>query len=363
MKRKILIGVPPKAHVTLALDEVNGLTKAGYNCQTVSYGRNNQSISTLNKFAGVIWNAVKISKSLHRFKPDYLYLNSRFEPAGSTRDFISILIIRLLYFRKLKIAVKSHGSDYTVLLRKNFLYKNLVIPFLEKTVNAWFFLSQEEKKLIEDNNTVIGKKVHVTANIINPERSLKSDEFKAKYQLSNNKFNFLFVGRMVRVKGIFYILQSIPLLKNRESCFFTFVGSGDDFEEAGKISRETGIMNNVQFTGFIQDEECDHFYANTDALVFPTYDTEGFPMALFKSVALGMPVITTNIRAAKDYLKEPDNVIWVKEQSAQAIAAAVDKLIADTELRKNMSLNNCELGKEFTAENVCKQMHEVFAVL
>ena len=152
-------------------------------------------------------------------------------------------------------------------------------------------------------------------------------------------------------------------MTNRESCFFTFVGSGDDFDEAEKIARETGIMNSVQFTGYIQDEECDHFYANTDALVFPTYDTEGFPMALFKSVALGMPVITTKIRAAKDYLTEPDNVIWVKEQSAQAIAAAVDRLITDTELRKNMSKNNCELGKEFTAENVCKQMHDVFAIL
>jgi glycosyltransferase involved in cell wall biosynthesis len=359
MNKKILIGVPPKAHVTLAQQEVQGFKDIGYDCQTVLYGRNDQGISKANKFFGVVSKAFTLIKALYSFTPHYLYLNSRFEPMGSARDFISLLLVKMFYYKKLIIVVKSHGSEYSILQKKSFFYKSLVIPFLQKNVAAWFFLSQEEKRLITECNATFAKKVFVTANIIDASRSEASATFKNKYHLNNNLFNFLYVGRMVKVKGIFNIVTSIPLLQNRDDCFFTFVGDGDDLEDLKIAAEAVGAEKNVQFAGYIPDNECDHFYANVDALIFPTYDTEGFPMALFKSVALGLPIITTKIRAAKDYLVEPDNVLWVKEQSPQSIASAVDNILQNEKLRSTMQINNIELGKKFSQQKVCSQMSEV----
>jgi glycosyltransferase involved in cell wall biosynthesis len=361
--QKILIGVPPKAHVSLAMDEIEGLQDLGYECSVVSYGRNNQSVGIINKLFATTFKAIKIVQSLYRSKPAFLYLNSRFEPAGSTRDFISLFIVKMLYYKKLKVIIKSHGSDYTILLKQSFWFKNVVIPFLKNNVDGWFFLSNDEKKLIEHCDSNLASKVHVTPNIIDPSRCVASASFKDKYQLKEDKYKFLFVGRMVKVKGIFDIMNSIPLLDFRELCTFIFVGDGDDFAELKELAVSLKINHLVMFPGYLPDKECDHFYANADALIFPTYDTEGFPIALFKSVAVGLPVLTTRIRAAKDYLQEPDNVLWIKEKSPESIAGAARQLFNDKLLQKNMQENNKKLGAQFTKQKVSSLMSKVFQTL
>ena len=112
--------------------------------------------------------------------------------------------------------------------------------------------------------------------------------------------------------------------------------------------------------GFLPDHECDHFYANADLLLFPTYAAEGFAMALFKSVAVGLPIITTKVRAALDHLKEPDNVLWVRSKNPADIAAAVNNLMSNTMLMQSMGKNNVALGKQFSGMAVAQKMNLIF---
>lgn len=358
--KKILFGVPPKAHVLLAQDEITGFQEIGYECESAVYGRNDQSISKINKLFGVLRNAIKLIIKLYKFNPNILYLNSRFEPIGATRDYISILLIKCFYFKKIKIVIKSHGSEIMMLEDNSLFFKKLVIPFLTKQVKAWFFLSTDEKDTIAKLNPKFGRNIYVTANIVDPSRSLKSEKFKKKFNLDSSKFNFLFVGRMLKEKGIFNIVKSIQNLEDRNNYRFTFVGDGPDFQELKTLSSDLKLDDYTNFTGFVPDKECDHFYANADALVYPTYCNEGFPMALFKAVSCGLPIITTQIRAAKDYLTQPNNVLWVDGRSEESIGHAVKAIYNDTQLRANMKENNSALGTNFTRLKVCNQMKTVF---
>jgi glycosyltransferase involved in cell wall biosynthesis len=357
--KKILVGVPPKHHVLLSYDEINGLTDLGYLCKPVLYGRNDSSLGVFNKFLGVLRRAFNIVKELYAFRPDILYLNSRLEPAGSTRDFISVLVIRWMYFRKLKIAIKTHGSEPAVLQSQSFFYRRIVLPYLAKHINALFVLSNDEKETIRMYNKRLAEKVFVTANIVDPTRSVTSREFKRKYALPANKFKVLFVGRMVREKGVFSLLRSIPLLSDKGDCLFIFVGDGPDLAELKALAASMGLLPYTRFLGFIPDSECDHFYANADMLAFPTYCNEGFPMALFKSIAAGLPVITTPIRAAIDHLSAPENVLWVEKESPESIAEAITTLFKNRGLCARMSRNNRLKGKKFSRESVCTGMSEV----
>lgn len=357
--KRILVGVPPKHHVLLSYDEINGLTDLGYLCKPVLYGRNDSSLGVFNKLVGVLRRAFTIVKELYSFKPDILYLNSRLEPVGSTRDFITVLLIRLLYFRKLKIVIKTHGSEPSLLQSQSFFYRYIVLPFLARHVNAWFVLSNEEKEIISKYNKRLAGKSFVTANIVDPARSVSSQAFKIKYALPANKFKVLFVGRMVREKGVFNLLRSIPLLSFKNDCLFIFVGDGPDLAELKTLAASMGLLPYTRFLGFIPDSECDHFYANADMLAFPTYCNEGFPMALFKSIAAGLPVITTPIRAAKDHLSDPDNVLWVEKESPESIAVAITTLFKNRSLRARMSHNNRLKGQQFSRESVCTGMSEV----
>jgi glycosyltransferase involved in cell wall biosynthesis len=141
------------------------------------------------------------------------------------------------------------------------------------------------------------------------------------------------------------------------------VGDGPDLAELKELSVRLQVQKYVQFTGFVQDEECDHFYANMDLLVFPTYFDEGFPMVLFKSIVAGLPVITTATRAAIDYLKEPDNLLWVEPRSPKDVAQAIDRLLEDREMRENMKNHNLALAQQFNQLDVCSGMVQAFESL
>lgn len=360
--KKILVGVPPRHHVLLSYDEIHGLTDLGYICKPVLYGRNDNNIGKLNKLMGVFFRAFNVIRALYSFKPDILYLNSRFEPAGSTRDFITVLMVRMFYFRKLKIVIKTHGSEPELMLQsRSFFFRRMVVPVLTNYVDAWFFLSREEKETVHRYNPKLAQKIYITSNIVDPDRSISSWSFKSRYALPGDKFKVLYVGRIVREKGVFNLLHSIPLLGCKDDCLFIFVGDGPDMEALKQEAERLQLISYTRFTGFIPDSECDHFYANADMLAFPTYCNEGFPMALFKSIAVGLPVITTRIRAAADHLEAPDNVLWVEKQSPESIANAIDTLYQNRELRTAMSRNNRKKGKTFSRARVCSGMSEVIA--
>lgn len=358
MAQRILVGVPRIHHVLLSQDEIDGFSDLGYNCRPVPYTLNDASAGKIKKVSGVIARAFRMVKALYAFKPHILYLNSRFEPAGGTRDFITLLIVKLFYYRKLKVAIKTHGSDISLLERTAFYYRKILVPFLRKNVDAWFFLSNEEKETVRKLDPVIANKIFVTANIIDPGRSVASAAFREKYALDEHKFKVLFAGRIVREKGVFALLQSIPMLSCKHNCQFVFVGDGPHLQELKQLAETLQLTAHTRFPGFVPDHECDHFYANADMLAFPTYDNEGFPMALFKSVAAGLPVITTRIRAAKDHLTAPDNVLWVDKESAESIATAIETLYNDHALRHAMAENNRQIAKRFTRTQVCAGMHE-----
>lgn len=359
-KKAILFGIPPTAHVSLAMDEVAALEGRGYVCNTITYGRNDQTGTGLKKVWITIKNAVRVSRKIKKVKPEFLYLNSRFEPVGSLRDFITVIILKLLNRQVPKIIIKTHGSDLSILSGGSRLYKKVIIPFLVGNVYRWLFLSNEEKYEIERLHPAMGKRVRVIPNIIVPERCVPSADFLTKYSLPEEKFICLFAGRLVEVKGVFDIVKSFAFLKAPDKFHFIFVGNGKDKErlqqEAAPYLRDV----TASFIGFIPDTECDQFYAVSDVLIYPTFDSEGFPMALFKSVACGMPVITTRLRAAKDYLNEPANVIWVSPQSPMEIADALEKLYSDYNLREQIRRNNSELGKKFSYQEVGRLLDGIF---
>ena len=362
MKQKILIGIPPVDHVILGLDELSGLEELGYSCSQVPYSRGQWNISLLNRIYGVVRNVIKVLFQLYKKKPNILYLNSRIEVNGSLRDAFSIFLIKNLYFHPLKIIIKSHGSDLTVFKKDTFLFKKIVNPILASKVDAWLLLSQDEVADFNKYKPELKGKAFVTYNIIDPKRSVHSDSFNQKYKLPKDKFKFLFVGRMVYEKGVYEILEGISKFPKREECIFLMVGNGGELEDLKSRAVELGISENIRFTGFIQEEECDHFFANTDALIFPSHD-EGFAMALFKSVSSGLPIITTQIRAAKDQLVSPNNCLWVDVASSDSVATALIEIYENEDLRNSMKTNNLKLGEKFSRTKVCENLDSIIQKL
>ncbi|WP_158828567.1 glycosyltransferase family 4 protein [Mucilaginibacter lacusdianchii] len=357
-KPKVLFSIPTRHHVEIALDELEGLQELGYECEGFPYAAKEGITSKAGRLKVIFQNALQLVSIAKKFKPDIIYFNSRLEALAGLRDYITIRVVKALYRKKVRFVIKSHGSDLEVLDRSGFITHSVIIPYLKKNVTGWLFLSSEEKNKVVDAGHLSPQKVFVTKNVVRVNHFKKDIQFKSKLNIPVDDKVLLYVGRLIKEKGIYDVVNAFAQIRSTAKAKLVIVGWGAEEESLKQLCVQLGINDDVIFTGFIPEKDVVDFYANSDVLVFPTYFPEGFPMSLFNSVSAGLPIITTPTRAATDYLSDPDNCLWVKPQNPDSIAVAMLTLLQSDVLAHNMSRNNLQKGKEFSKQHVCLELAE-----
>jgi glycosyltransferase involved in cell wall biosynthesis len=177
---------------------------------------------------------------------------------------------------------------------------------------------------------------------------------------------FLYVGRLVRAKGVFDLVEAYAHLDDeiRASVGLVFVGDGADRAEL--IERASRItLGTVQFPGFVQREGLPELYALADALIFPTHsDTWG--LVVNEAMSSGIPVIATSVAGCvSDLVQDGWNGFVVPPRDPSHLAAAMARLTGDPTLRIEMGSRGRERVKTYSpaawAEGLVKTMESVCA--
>lgn len=133
-------------------------------------------------------------------------------------------------------------------------------------------------------------------------------------------FTFVFVGRIVRDKGMHELAEAMRWLAGR--CRLILVGDLeqelDPIDEADKAFFAT--CPHIDMVGAQADVR--PFYARAHALVFPSY-REGFPNVVLEAGAMGLPGIVTNINGSREIIIEGKNGVVVEPGNAQALYEAM----------------------------------------
>jgi glycosyltransferase involved in cell wall biosynthesis len=354
---KILFGIPTRHHVEIAMDELLGMQQLGYACEQFPYAAKETDTSKVSRLFRVVQNAMTLISKARQFQPDVVYINSRFEAVGSTRDFITIFLFRLFYFKKVSFVIKSHGSDVEILNSKKFFLSKIILPYLRTHVAAWLFLSKEEQEHMHKANYFKNNRIFVTKNVVRVNQFSSDPAFRKKLNIAEDCKILLYVGRILYEKGINDVIDAFPRILKKHKTVLIVVGDGSELKAIKDKVAQYNLINDVILTEkFIPEQETVQYYSNSDVLVFPTFAAEGFPMALFNSVAAGMAVVTTPIRAAKDYLKDPENCLWVEPQNTDSVFNALDKLLTEEKTMKQMRENNKRKADIFSKEYISKEL-------
>lgn len=357
---RVLFGIPVRHHVEIAMDELTGLQNLGFACERFPYAAKEGDTGKVTKLFRILQNSFKLIFKAYSFKPDIVYINSRFEAIGSTRDFITIFVFRLFYYKKVHFAVKSHGSDLEILQSSNFFISKVVLPFLRRNVTAWFFLSNDEKDIVNKSGFFAKNKIFVTKNVVRISQFEKDITFRKDLNIADDYKILLFVGRLILEKGIHQVIDSFVKIQKKHKTVLIIVGDGDELEAIKEKVTKYNLADRVILTEeFIPEPQTVRYYSNSDILVFPTYASEGFPMALFNSVASGLSIVTTPIRAAKDYLTEPENCLWVEEQNSESVFKALDKLLSNEIDMNKIRTNNKRKAEIFSREYISKDLSKM----
>ena len=144
---------------------------------------------------------------------------------------------------------------------------------------------------------------------------------------AHTDFTFVFVGRIVRDKGIIELVSAFDRLhKLYAETRLVLVGRREDdldpipLETAQRIDQGDGI----EAVGAQHDVR--PYYASADALVFPSY-REGFPNVVIEAGAMGLPSIVTDINGSREIIIDGQNGVIVPSKDADALYQAMKDFV------------------------------------
>lgn len=144
------------------------------------------------------------------------------------------------------------------------------------------------------------------------------DDIRKDLGLSRDDFVFVFIGRIVRDKGMNELASSLKALQQTCSYIkFLLVGRFETNMDSLSSENESFLKNsqNVIYVGYQADVR--PFLIAADALVFPSY-REGFPNVVLQAGAMGLPSIVTDINGCNEIIAEGVNgkIIQPKDEKA-----------------------------------------------
>lgn len=153
-------------------------------------------------------------------------------------------------------------------------------------------------------------------------------------------FTFLYVGRIVKDKGINELCEAFNKLSGLTEARLIFVGPYEDcLDPISEKSREIIANNpNIESVGGKFGDELLAYYAACDCFVFPSY-REGFPNTVLEAGAMGLPSIVTDINGSREIIKQGENGVIIPSQNAEALFDAMINIMRDKVSRERMAGN------------------------
>ena len=175
--------------------------------------------------------------------------------------------------------------------------------------------------------------------------SLRDDVIRKMEELNlcdETKFTFLFVGRIVRDKGINELCHAFSLLHNQypQTRLWLVGAYEDNLDPVSKTTKELidNVQSGIEAVGVKKGDELLAYYAAADCFVMPSY-REGFPNTVLEAGAMGLPSIVTDINGSREIIVEGQNGTVVLPKDENVLYEAMWRIINQDEWRKMMADN------------------------
>jgi glycosyltransferase involved in cell wall biosynthesis len=158
----------------------------------------------------------------------------------------------------------------------------------------------------------------------------------------------VFAGRLTRQKALHVALDALTRLPHAE---LTVIGDGPEREFLERRAHEAQLNGRVHFLGSRPREQVLHALARAQAAVLPS-DWENFPHAAVEALAVGTPVVATQVGGVGEIVTDGVNGLLVPPGSPEAFGAALERLLGSEELQARLSQQARESVAELGAERI-----------
>jgi glycosyltransferase involved in cell wall biosynthesis len=265
-------------------------------------------LSTLPAFASFL---VKLLSET----PDVCHIN--IAPRGSTyRKFIYFLACKFIGVRTL---IHLHGSGYDEYFRSLPCALRFLVRWMFKSASAVVVLGAHWANFIEKDMGTSCDKLFIVYNGV-PDRGLVSRN-------KSDVLSILFLGQLGIRKGVDTLLDAISRLDEKHEWHATLAGNGD-IGYWKSVSSSLDISHRVTFTGWLDDNGVTEALERADVLVLPSR-AENQPVAIIEAMALGLPVIASNIGAIPEQVVDGETGILIEPSDTAGLTFAIEQILCN----------------------------------
>jgi len=235
-------------------------------------------------------------------------------------------------FKKANIIGQHHGGSWPLKhIKENKKYRFFFPSFLLgqiwencvlKNIDYFYALSQEEIDYLEKvaHNSITRFQTMGIENYY--FGNMKKDVARKKLKWPLNKKIILFLGRLIPVKGITYLIDAMKNLKDIE---LKVIGWGDQEQEYKDYAKSKNLKN-VEFLGSFFHREKLPYLSGADIFILPS-SKEGASVSVMEAMARNLPIITTDIGGMPLMVRNEKEGIVVRQKNSEDIVKAVREIL------------------------------------
>jgi len=287
---------------------------------------------------------------------------------GGRADFFARIAAKIAKVPVVISTVAMPPEGYNVGLLKKGIYV-LLDRFSERFVDRFIVVSEALKERLIKKHKIPSEKIVKICNGVEVEEyeSRDEDAFKIReeFNISSNVPIVGFIGRLVWQKGLIYFVQAMKkivseMLPNREIKFL-IVGEGPLRKKLEILVKKLDIRDVVIFAGFRRDVK--EVLSSLEILVLPSI-REGQPIILLEAMAMGKPIVATNIEGINETVINEVTGILVSPKNPRTLAEAIVYLLEDKKRATEMGrMGKKIVNEKFNIKNKINQYEQLYEAI
>lgn len=236
------------------------------------------------------------------------------------------------------------------------LYK-IALPQLDNLI----FLNSDDREDLVQKHSIRVKNIHVLGGI---GLSLEQYSYHPIPSIQDS-INFIFIARLIKEKGIHDFIAAAKLVQSKyPDTKFTVLGSIDSANLGGLTQLELDQLIEskiIDYPGYVTNVP--EWIANSHIFVLPSYYREGVPRSTQEAMAIGRPVITTDVPGCRETVIDGVNGFLVEKWNPQALAERMIYFIENPEKIEQMGLESYKMAQsKYDANKVNKRLLNILGL-
>jgi glycosyltransferase involved in cell wall biosynthesis len=257
-----------------------------------------------------------------------------------------------------KVIVKIPSLKYVQYLNGGSLSRELRRWIITRKTDRFVAVSTEMLEALRQAGIAPEKLVLINNGIeLTAPCNTNSSALRKEVSGKSERPVILFVGRLVKEKGLDRLLRVWASLPGHETMLLLIVGDGPLKEDLESQTKKLRLLPSVRFLGHQTDVS--KLYSIADLFVLPS-KTEGMSNSLLEAMAAGLPVVASNVGGNKDVIKDQQSGFLVDWEDTTLCAGMLLTLLSDTELRQRIGNAARREVSAFAMGDVSERYHDLY---